>query len=274
MKKIVFFLLLIAAAVLIAPLACRSQVSDFAVLGLTIKDTLPPVIGHVTTADGNHTTEVRGYWAFNELAKDWQPVGKPLQVGIPKPLLIPPLYDPQRTISRVDTSTPVYVDKNELGRILRVWDGDTYVLQLAEKTTVRLFGVDCPETFSGYVTATQPYGRACTDTVRSLLQGTKVKYKLLGADKYGRTLVTLHVGRKDLALLLLEKGLAWYVENSTDADAPKLTKAQARRYAAAQRKAQRNKVGLWAGYVDAEGETVEAVAPWVWRKINSPKATN
>lgn len=168
-----------------------------------------------------------------------------------------------------DTDILVLIDKAELGRVLRVWDGDTYTVQLAEKTQFRIFGIDCPETFSGYVKKSQPYGRAATDSVKSWINGKVLKYEIKGSDRYGRTLATLHLGRKDVALLLIEKGLAWVYPDDGNPETPYLSKSQQRRYKSAQRKAQKNKVGLWAEYVDEEGDTVPAIAPWVWRKINS-----
>lgn len=230
-----------------------------------VSDTLPPVIGHVTTADGNHTTEVRGYWVFNQEAEEWQPVGEPLTVGIPKPNFTPKLY-PDFTR---DTSTPVFVDVSKIGTITGIWDGDTYSIQLAEKTRIRIFAVDCPETKTPYVTTTQPYGRMVEDSVRALLINKKVKHRVYGVDKYGRLLTGLTLDKKDVGLILLEKGWGWYYP-SIDPDGPQLSKTNQRKYAAAQRRAQKAKRGLWAGYTDKDGNWVAPIEPWKWRTINSP----
>lgn len=171
-----------------------------------------------------------------------------------------------------DTVAPepqvVYIDPDRIGVITGIWDGDTYSIQLAEKTRVRLFAVDCPETRTPYVTATQPYGRAVEDSVRALLIKKKVKHRVYGTDKYGRLLVGITVDKKDLALILLEKGWAWYYP--TEGDGPQLSKTNQRRYAAAQRRAQRAKRGLWAGYIDKEGNWIAPIEPWKFRTINAP----
>lgn len=245
MRKIVFFLFLAIAAILLFPLVGKCQIA-IGSPGL-----------HVVPGDTNFTVRPAP--------------GAVLDMNALRASIFAD-NGAQWTLFQKNTDILVLVDKNELGRVLRVWDGDTYQIQLAEKTTIRLFGVDCPETYSGYVTKTQPYGRAATDSLRKFIYGKILRYQIKGADRYGRTLATVYLGRKDVALWLLEKGLAWVYPDDGNPETPYLSKSQERRYKAAQRKAQKNKVGLWAGYVDGEGDTVAPVEPWVWRKINSPNA--
>ena len=101
------------------------------------------------------------------------------------------------------------VPSQEVGRVVRVVDADTYDILTGGTTyRVRLLGVDAPE-------QDQPFGHQAADSVARLL-GTKRKVLLTrqGADLYGRTLVTVRLpvaGGPALALdsLLVVRGWAW-----------------------------------------------------------------
>ena len=81
-------------------------------------------------------------------------------------------------------------------RVVRVVDGDTVVLRMAGKdTTVRLIGVDMPET----VHPSKPveaYGKEASESTRNLLLGESVRVQYEPGpsrlDKYGRTLAYLY----------------------------------------------------------------------------------
>jgi len=157
--------------------------------------------------------------------------------------------------------------EQDLGYIFAVHDGDSYKMQLAEKVWIRLVGIDCPEIFSIYVTATQPFGRVIGDTVRSLIKGKVVTYKLYTHDKFGRTVAALSVNGDDLGLLLIRNGWAWYASPEKNT----ISLSMRRKYAKAQREAKSKGLGLWAGYVGIDGKKVDPIEPWKWRKINMPK---
>ncbi|NML65934.1 hypothetical protein HHL22_12025 [Hymenobacter sp. RP-2-7] len=97
----------------------------------------------------------------------------------------------------------------ETARVVRVIDGDTYVL-LAGATTfrLRLRGVDAPET-------DQPFGVLAADSVRRLLPaGQLVLVRRAGLDLYGRTLgdvLLLAAPARPMALdsVLVVRGWAW-----------------------------------------------------------------
>ena len=143
----------------------------------------------------------------------------------------------------------------EAARVVRVIDGDTYIMQSGTTTyRLRLLGVDAPE-------QDQAFGPQATDPVARLLTpGRVVLVAKAGFDLYGRTLgaVLLPVstvaaaGRAvPLDSLLVVRGWA------CDPD----RKVAAR--AAQQADAQRARRGLWK--CGASG----AVAPKLWRSFNS-----
>ena len=82
--------------------------------------------------------------------------------------------------------------------VVRVIDGDTYVLKInGENTTVRLIGVDTPESVapSDYSRENTSEGKAVSEIVQQKLQtgGTLyVEYDVSPTDKYGRTLAYLY----------------------------------------------------------------------------------
>ncbi len=101
----------------------------------------------------------------------------------------------------------------ETARVVRVIDGDTYVLKAGSTTyRLRLLGVDAPE-------QGQPFGAQATDSVARLLApGRLVLMTRTGRDLYGRTLgaVRLPIGTGAAAgrpvpldSLLVVRGWAW-----------------------------------------------------------------
>ena len=145
----------------------------------------------------------------------------------------------------------------EAARVVRVIDGDTYIMQSGATTyRLRLLGVDAPE-------QDQTFGPQATDSVaRLLMPGRVVLVAKAGFDLYGRTLgaVLLPVstvaaaGRAvPLDSLLVVRGWAWaYDPNRRVAE-------RAAQQAAAQRTAR----GLWK--CGAAG----AVLPKLWQSFNS-----
>jgi endonuclease YncB( thermonuclease family) len=166
--------------------------------------------------------------------------------------------------------TLVYISES-LGYVFSVHDGDSYVMQFAEKAKARIAFIDCPEIYWPLIPATQAYGRAISDSVRNLIKGKVLKYKIIGIDRFGRYVVDCKLDGKDLELLLIEKGWAWLIPERDDDDEAikKLSKTRRLRYAAAERRAKRNKVGLWAGHTNMQGQFVEAMPPWEFRKQNA-----
>jgi endonuclease YncB( thermonuclease family) len=128
-------------------------------------------------------------------------------------------------------------------RVTAVTDGDTFDAQRSAggSVTVRLFGVDAPE--SG-----QPYGTKATRTARRLVKGERVRITVEDRGPYGRTIGRVEVGGAGLALLLTQRGLAWHY----DRYAPGRTDL-----ARAERRARNADRGLWS--------RPNPVPPWDWR---------
>ena len=145
----------------------------------------------------------------------------------------------------------------EAARVVRVIDGDTYVMLSGSSTYhLRLLGVDAPE-------QGQPFGAQATDSVARLLApGRVVLVTRAGRDLYGRTLGAVRLltapgataGRAvPLDSLLVVRGWAWAC------DPNRTVAGQAQQQLAAQRAGR----GLWKCGVSA------AVPPKRWRSFNS-----
>lgn len=96
--------------------------------------------------------------------------------------------------------------------VIRVVDGDTIVVDIDDiETTVRLIGVDTPESVHPDSKENSEEGTEASEYTKSLLGGTSVylEYDSFKTDSYGRTLayVYLEDGRM-LQEVLLEEGYA------------------------------------------------------------------
>jgi endonuclease YncB( thermonuclease family) len=129
------------------------------------------------------------------------------------------------------------------GRVVEVTDGDTYDVRRSGGgvATVRLYGVDAPET-------SQPYGARATKAARRYVGGERVRVLVEDVGRYGRTIGRLEVDGGRLGELLVGDGLAWHYERY----AP-----QATELARLERRARRAERGLWS--------QSDPVPPWAWR---------
>ena len=145
----------------------------------------------------------------------------------------------------------------EAARVVRVVDGDTYIM-LSGSTTyrLRLLGVDAPE-------HDQAFGLQATDSVARLLAaGRVVLVARAGLDLYGRTLgavllptATVAAAGRAVPLdsLLVVRGWAWAFDPS------RTVAGRTQQQAAAQRAGR----GLWKCGV------ASAVPPQLWRSLNT-----
>jgi micrococcal nuclease len=87
------------------------------------------------------------------------------------------------------------------GTVKRVIDGDS--IELEDGTTIRLVGVNAPETNS-------PYSTKATGFVKKLVENKKVKleYDAYTSDSFGRTLAYVIIDNKNLSIELVKQGLA------------------------------------------------------------------
>ena len=94
-------------------------------------------------------------------------------------------------------------------RVGYVYDGDTVeMLCDGEKRMARLLGFDTPETKAPKCAAEAAWGHRATQWMRALVQRPDVALYPQGLDKYGRTLVRMTVGGKDVAQIMVAEGLA------------------------------------------------------------------
>jgi endonuclease YncB( thermonuclease family) len=74
-------------------------------------------------------------------------------------------------------------------RVTRVTDGDTVKVTNNDiKMTIRLVGIDAPESSKKKNQPGQPFSRKSTNFLASLVLNKSVQVKSYGTDRYGRTL--------------------------------------------------------------------------------------
>lgn len=135
------------------------------------------------------------------------------------------------------------------GKVIKIKDGDTVVVLLADKTqqTLRLAEVDCPE--NG-----QAFGSNARQFTAAQVFGKTVVFYKIGKDRYGRGVAgVFYDGDKYLSREIVKAGFGWwYFKASKNTELQKL-----------QDEAKQKKLGLWS---DAK-----AIAPWEFRKIKKNK---
>lgn len=133
------------------------------------------------------------------------------------------------------------------GKVVSVTDGDTYDVRRSEggKVTIRLYGVDAPE-------SDQPYGRAATKTARRYVGGKSVRVTVEDIDRYGRAVARISLQGGDLGAMLIRDGMAWHY----DRYAPNETE-----YARLEQQARNANRGLWS--------RPNPLPPWEWRDRSS-----
>jgi len=128
--------------------------------------------------------------------------------------------------------------------LAEVSDGDT--LRIGA-TRIRIFGIDAPEAGQRCDQGEKGSwrcGRAATDRLRELIGGRPVRCIPRDRDKYGRLVASCSVSGIDLGGRMVSEGLARaYTRYGND-------------YAAAERLAKTEQIGLWQGI---------AAAPWDYR---------
>ena len=140
-------------------------------------------------------------------------------------------------------------ERERIEGIATVLDGDTLEI---DDTRIRLIGIDAPE--GGQLCHLDgnawPCGQVATTAVYELVGTRPVSCEVYGYDRYARALAVCYVASKDLNAIIVRKGwpLAWY---------PAQGAILGPSYEAAEKEAERIRVGIWRG---------EFVEPWVWRR--------
>ena len=128
-----------------------------------------------------------------------------------------------------------------------VMDGDTVLLLpegAQEALRVRLLGIDAPE-------LCQPGGEAARDALVTRVLRRSVRVQVVGQDSYGRQLGHVWLDTQDVAADMVRSGWAWAYQHRTGRGP----------YAALQRQAERERVGVFAAR-----ET--AMSPAVFRQFH------
>ena len=100
-----------------------------------------------------------------------------------------------------------------------VFDGDTLELICGTKAIrARLVGFDAPETHPSRCPAEAALGGRAKERLRGLASGAGVEYQDMGHDKYGRDLVFMRVGGRDVAAVMIAEGLAVAYDGATRID--------------------------------------------------------
>ena len=139
-----------------------------------------------------------------------------------------------------------------IGRVVSVSDGDTITVLDASKVQhrVRLTGIDAPE-------SKQAFGSRSRESLADLVAGKQVQVQWEKRDRFDRVLgqVTTKDGT-DANLAQIERGMAWHFTRFSNTRPIQ----ESRSYAAAQRSAQEQRIGLW--------RDKSPIAPWDWRTAN------
>jgi len=131
------------------------------------------------------------------------------------------------------------------GKVMKVKDGDTVVIEGGSSLTCRLYGIDAPE-------KKQPYGPEAKDHLKSLVYHQTVDYQIVDTDRYGRGICRIRKDGQDINLEMVMSGYAWaYVQY--------LKRPHASEYIDAEREARNKRLGLWSDY--------NPTPPWEFRKL-------
>ena len=95
-------------------------------------------------------------------------------------------------------------------KVNRVTDGDTIKVSGngESKITVRLVGIDAPETSKKKNEPGQPYSKKSTKHLAGLVLNKSVTVKSYGTDRYGRTLGVVFVNEQNVNIEMVKAGLA------------------------------------------------------------------
>lgn len=91
------------------------------------------------------------------------------------------------------------------GRVVTVADGDTLTVLDVNKTQhkIRLAGIDAPE-------KKQAFGQRSKQSLSELTFGKEVEVEIVKRDRYGREVGKILVNGKDVNLMQVERGMAWF----------------------------------------------------------------
>ncbi len=140
------------------------------------------------------------------------------------------------------------------GRVVGVADGDTVTVLDADKVQhkIRLYGIDAPE-------KKQAFGNRSKESLTELVFDKTVAVETTKRDKYGRHIGKVLVDGRDVNLVQVERGMAWFYRQYQREQSPN----DRRLYEAVEDAAKAEKRGLW--------RDADPVPPWGWRKQQKKK---
>lgn len=140
------------------------------------------------------------------------------------------------------------------GRVVGVADGDTITVLDADKVRhkIRLAGIDAPE-------KKQAFGNRSKESLSDLVFDQTVDVETTKRDRYGRQIGKVLVNGRDVNLVQVVRGMAWFYRKYQREQSPN----DQRLYEAAEDAAKAGRQGLWLDVVP--------VAPWEFRHPNQTK---
>lgn len=134
-----------------------------------------------------------------------------------------------------------------IAEVLRVIDGDTIEVSLNnKKESVRLIGIDAPETVDPRITV-ESFGKEASDKAKEILDGKTISLESDptqgNRDKYGRLLRYIFINNLNFNKFMISEG---YVHEYTYQSNPYKYQLE---FIAAEKQARENKIGLWADVV-------------------------
>lgn len=149
-------------------------------------------------------------------------------------------------------ASPAVAAETLQGMVKAVYDGDTVVLvgRGMGRLTVRLYGIDAPETRKPHLPG-QPFSSQAKRILMYKLLGKEVVAELIERDQYGRSVAVIKLARRDINAEMVAEGMAWAYRQY-------LVAPYASQYINLEEQARRLRRGLWR---DANPEP-----PWEFRR--------
>ncbi len=138
------------------------------------------------------------------------------------------------------------------GLVVGIADGDTITVLDANKVRhkIRLSGIDAPE-------KKQAFGNRSKESLSALAFDKTVNVETSKRDRYGRQIGKVLVNGRDVNLVQIERGMAWFYRQYQREQSPN----DRRLYEAAEDAARAGKRGLW--------RDAAPVPPWEFRRNKS-----
>lgn len=129
------------------------------------------------------------------------------------------------------------------GKVIKVSDGDTIRLLTNNKQQhrIRLAHIDAPE-------SKQAYGNKSRENLANYIAKQYVTVEYNEKDQYGRIVGVIYFKNKNINLLQVQDGYAWYYKHFSNE----------KKYQKAEEEARRSKKGLW--------KDKNPIAPWNFRR--------